>query len=102
MISTRRPSAPRTVRLILLTACAKTFNGQKRLPTLFRPLAKLVEIAIGILLFLTLSSNLSAQQSTTSITDGTTPSGIAAGSPTGSYALSGFENINLFNGNLNF
>lgn len=39
---------------------------------------------------------------TTSATDGTTPSGIAPGSPSGSYALSGFDNINLYNGNLNF
>jgi RHS repeat-associated protein len=35
-------------------------------------------------------------------TDGTTPSGLAPGSPSGSYALSGFEDVNLFNGNLNF
>src|SRR5882724_13270890 len=28
------------------------------------------------------------------------PSGVAPGSPAGSYALSGFENVNLFNGNL--
>src|SRR5882724_8010527 len=30
------------------------------------------------------------------------PSGVSPGSPAGSYALSGFENVNLFNGNLNF
>lgn len=35
-----------------------------------------------------------------SITDGSTPSGIAPGSPAGSYSLSGFDNVNLFNGNL--
>jgi RHS repeat-associated protein len=34
-------------------------------------------------------------------TDGTTATGIAPGSPSGSYALSGFESINLYNGNLN-
>jgi RHS repeat-associated protein len=33
---------------------------------------------------------------------GTTPAGFAPGAPAGSYALSGLENINLFNGNLNF
>lgn len=35
-------------------------------------------------------------------TDGATALGIAPGSPSGSYALSGFDNINLYNGNLNF
>src|SRR6266852_9201627 len=34
-------------------------------------------------------------------TDGTTPLGLAPGSPSGSYALNGFDNINLFNGNMN-
>jgi RHS repeat-associated protein len=35
-------------------------------------------------------------------TDGTTPLGIAPGSPAGSFALSGFDTINPYNGNLNF
>src|SRR6266404_4749323 len=34
-------------------------------------------------------------------TDGTTATGIAPGSPSGAYALSSFESINLYNGNLN-
>lgn len=34
--------------------------------------------------------------------DKVTPSGMTPGSPAGSYALSGFDNVNLFNGNLNF
>jgi RHS repeat-associated protein len=34
--------------------------------------------------------------------DGTTPSGMSPGAPAGSYALSGFDNVNLYNGNLNF
>lgn len=37
-----------------------------------------------------------------SVTDSHTPPGLAPGAPAGSYALSGFENINHFNGNLNF
>jgi RHS repeat-associated protein len=41
-------------------------------------------------------------QTTTSTTDKMTPSGISPGAPAGSYALSGFESINLFNGNLDF
>jgi RHS repeat-associated protein len=35
-------------------------------------------------------------------TDGSTPMGLKPGSPAGSYSLSGFDNINLYNGNLNF
>lgn len=37
-----------------------------------------------------------------SSTDGTTPPPLTPGAPAGSYPLSNFENINLFNGNLNF
>jgi len=33
-------------------------------------------------------------------TDGYTPTGMATGAPAGSYPLSGFDNINLFNGHL--
>ena len=32
---------------------------------------------------------------------GTTPAGLAPGSPAGSYSLSGIDDVNLFNGNLN-
>ena len=38
----------------------------------------------------------------TSITDGKTPTGLTPGAPAGSYPLGDFDNINLFNGNLNF
>ena len=34
--------------------------------------------------------------------DGKTPLGLSPGAPAGSYALSGFENVNPYNGNLNF
>jgi hypothetical protein len=34
--------------------------------------------------------------------DGGTPAALAPGAPVGAYPLSGFENINLYNGNLNF
>src|SRR6266404_1145893 len=37
-----------------------------------------------------------------SATDGMTPSGLAPGAAAGSYGLSGFDNVNLYNGNLNF
>src|SRR3954466_3530260 len=39
---------------------------------------------------------------TTQTTDGKTPAGLQPGSPVGSYPLSGFDNVNIFNGNLNF
>ena len=39
-------------------------------------------------------------QGQTSATDGTTPATLAPGAPAGSYSLSDFEHINLFNGNL--
>jgi YD repeat-containing protein len=42
------------------------------------------------------------QTTITSATDGTTPPGIAPGSPAGAYLLSGLDTINAFNGNLNF
>ncbi|SRR5713226_1725089 len=38
----------------------------------------------------------------TSSTDGSTPLVLTAGAPSGSYAMSGFDNINVFNGSLNF
>jgi hypothetical protein len=38
----------------------------------------------------------------TSATDGSTPLGLQPGAPAGSYALSGFDNVNLYNGSLNF
>ena len=37
-----------------------------------------------------------------SVTDGYTPLGLAPGAPAGSYGLSGFENVNPYNGGLNF
>jgi RHS repeat-associated protein len=65
---------------------------------MFASLARLAPLAV--LLCLMLAGNGVAQ--TTGTTDKMTPAGLAPGSPAGSYALSGFDNINLFNGNLNF
>src|SRR5215213_6048364 len=36
------------------------------------------------------------------VTRGMTPPGLAPGKATGSYAVSGIENVNLYSGNLNF
>ncbi|HEY3104509.1 MAG TPA: hypothetical protein VGJ69_13030, partial [Pyrinomonadaceae bacterium] len=38
----------------------------------------------------------------TNATNGSTPAGLTPGAPAGSYGLSGFDNINLYNGNMNF
>ena len=43
-----------------------------------------------------------AQQTTTSQLDGLTPPSLAPGTPAGSYALSGFETVNLYSGSLDF
>jgi RHS repeat-associated protein len=60
----------------------------------------------ALLLFLQLSLIHAAAQTyystTTSPTDGTTPNGLAPGTPAGSFPLSGFDNINPFSGSLNF
>src|SRR5690349_170822 len=51
-----------------------------------------------------LVGDAAAQQSTiiSHPTDSATPLAMAPGAPAGSYAVSGFDNVNLFNGNLNF
>src|SRR5215213_310069 len=41
-------------------------------------------------------------QGSWSATDGKTPTSLAPGAPAGSYPLSGIDNVNLYNGNLNF
>jgi YD repeat-containing protein len=56
---------------------------------------------IKVLLLTCLLSFAIAAQST-SATDGSTPLGLQPGTPAGSYALSGFDNVNLYNGNLSF
>jgi RHS repeat-associated protein len=55
----------------------------------------------GMLLTLSLCIGAKAQGSTTtSATDGSTPVALTAGAPAGAFQLSGFDNVNLFNGNL--
>jgi RHS repeat-associated protein len=66
----------------------------------FQARAILSRYVCGIaFLFALTATSVYAQNSPT---NGTTPTGLAPGAPTGSYSLSGFENVNLFNGNLNF
>lgn len=52
---------------------------------------------LAILLML-MTVNAVAQRAT----DGATPLALSPGTPAGSYALSGFDNVNLYNGNLGF
>jgi hypothetical protein len=54
--------------------------------------------AAGIVILMLATTDMTSAQTNT--TDRNTASGIATGSS--SYALGGFDNINLFNGNLNF
>jgi RHS repeat-associated protein len=56
-------------------------------------------------LLLMLAAGGAMAQSTnpaSSTTSAMTPTGMSPGSPAGTYALSGFDDVNLFNGNLNF
>ena len=65
-----------------------------------RAFITLIQRSSGIALLLLLL--LSGAQAQTSPTDGTTPLALSPGAPAGSYALSGFDNVNLYNGHLNF
>lgn len=56
---------------------------------------RLLVLALGLAFF---AAATSAQQAT----DGATPLGLASGSPAGSYAVSDFESVNLYNGTLSF
>lgn len=53
---------------------------------------------LACVLVLMAGNTASAQK----ITDGSTPLGVSSGAPTGSYALSDFDSVNLYNGSLNF
>jgi RHS repeat-associated protein len=61
-------------------------------------LIRLLNLALFVAIALCSFSPVAAQQ----ITDGHTPLGLTPGAPAGSYPLSEFDNINLFNGSLNF
>jgi RHS repeat-associated protein len=58
-----------------------------------------IALATASLLLLSLAV---ANAQNSNPTDGSTPAGLKPGAPAGSYGLSGFDNINLYNGNLNF
>jgi len=60
--------------------------------------AFIAKCGISVILLLFSASLVRAQAPT----DNGAPLGLAPGSPEGAYALSGFENINLYNGGLSF
>jgi RHS repeat-associated protein len=71
--------------------------------TYAKNLVGLLRYSFRLALLLTLLSVCAgAQLNNTTATDGQTPLAMAPGAPAGSYALSGFDNVNLYNGNLNF
>ena len=59
-----------------------------------------ISTAIAVASCLTFAGSAQGQDNVSPY-DGATPKGLEAGSPTGSYALSGFETVNLYNGGLN-
>ena len=56
---------------------------------------------LSLVCFVLLAST-SINSQTTTPTDTTTPLALSPGSPAGSYAVSDFENVNPYNGNLSF
>lgn len=61
-----------------------------------------LRLSLGVVLLLVFLNYSASAQSTRSSTDGSTPLGLAPGAPAGAYALSEFDNVNLYSGNLNF
>lgn len=64
------------------------------------PFRQLCVALLALMIALIASTASNAQ--TTNATDGSTPAGLKPGAPAGSYGLSGFDNVNLYNGNMNF
>jgi RHS repeat-associated protein len=58
--------------------------------------------AVRVILMMLLLAVTASAQTRTTPGDGQTPLAIEPGAPAGAYALSGFDNVNLYNGNLNF
>src|SRR5256714_14123841 len=65
------------------------------LPTFFRHLSALILLSAAL-------AGGAVAQTTSRPTDGSTPLGLSAGAPARSFALSGFDNINLYNRSLHF
>jgi len=65
-----------------------------------RPTSRMLRLLSLVGLVLLASTVINSQ--TTYPTDTTTPLALSPGSPAGSYALSDFETVNPYNGNLSF
>lgn len=81
----------------------------KNVPTLTSPnylrlRHRLLQFALPLfcMTFAATTSPQSTRAQTTKPTDGATPLALQAGAPAGSYSLSGFDNVNLYNGSLSF
>src|SRR6266481_2848052 len=68
----------------------------------FRPTFLRLPLSFAGMISLLVLFSSSASAQSRSATDGSTPLALTPGTPAGSYALSGFENVNPYNGNLNF
>src|SRR5215475_10572062 len=62
----------------------------------------IIKMSTVVLLTAVLFDLTIAQSAHNSNTDSMTPPGMAPGAPAGAFPLSGFENVNLYNRNLNF
>lgn len=71
-------------------------------PTACAAVAPVARCLAAFALLMLAVDHAHAQTTTTSAVDGSTPLGISRGAPAGSYGLSGFDSVNLYNGNLNF
>jgi RHS repeat-associated protein len=58
-------------------------------------------LASRLFLALALGAAAASAAAGQAATDASTPPGLASGAPAGSYSLSGFDNVNLYNGHLN-
>ncbi len=74
----------------------------KSVPTTCAAVGAITRRVAALALLVLAVNQAHAQTTTTSVVDGTTPLGLSRGAPAGSYPLSGFESVNLYNGNLNF
>ncbi|MDQ3745360.1 MAG: RHS repeat protein, partial [Acidobacteriota bacterium] len=69
---------------------------------LIAPKSRFTGAALRLAACTSLLALLSLSASAQRATDGSTPSGLAPGSPAGSYPLSDLDTVNLYNGSLNF
>jgi RHS repeat-associated protein len=67
-----------------------------------RLITQFLKTTYGVLRLVLIALLLSAVVMADSATDSSTPLGLAPGSPSGTFSLTAFDNVNFFNGNLDF